>query len=197
MIGIFDYGMGNIQSVYNAFICLGAKVECRAPNDLRDVDAVVLPGVGAFKDTAFQLEPYKKNIMEFLSSGKPFLGICIGFQYLFEESFENGRWKGLGFFPGKINRLSAKKLPQIGWNTLKIKKETPILKKVPSGGFVYYINSYAASGKNALATSFYREEFAAVVGKGNVFATQFHPEKSGMVGLRILDNFIRVVHQCL
>ncbi|MFW6122401.1 MAG: imidazole glycerol phosphate synthase subunit HisH [Petrotogales bacterium] len=197
MIGILDYGMGNIQSIYNAFRYLGTKIELRTPDDLKDVDALVLPGVGAFKDTVLQLEPYKKNITEFLCSEKPFLGICIGLQYLFEESFENGRWKGLGFFKGQIKKLPAKKLPQIGWNTITVKKETPLLKKILSGSYVYYINSYAASGENALATSFYGREFAAVVGKENVFATQFHPEKSGMIGLRILENFVKVVDQCL
>lgn len=197
MIGILDYGMGNTRSIYNAFRYLRTRVEFKAPDDLHDIDALVLPGVGAFKDTALRLKPYEKNLTEFLSSGKPFLGICIGLQYLFEESFENGRWKGLGFFKGQIKKLPAKKLPQIGWNTITIKKETPLLKKIPPGSYVYYINSYAASGENALATSFYGREFAAVVGKGNVFATQFHPEKSGVIGLRILKNFVKVIDQCL
>ena len=197
MIVILNYGMGNIQSVYNAFKYLGSEVEIRTPADFKDADALVLPGVGAFKDTALLLEPYKEYIIDFLSSGKPFLGICIGLQYLFDESFENGQWKGLGFFEGRINKLKAKKLPQIGWNTINIKKETPLLKNVSSESYVYYINSYAADGKNALATSFYGEEFAAVVGFGNIFATQFHPEKSGMVGLKILENFVEVTEQCL
>lgn len=197
MIVILNYGMGNIQSVYNAFKYLDSELEIRAPADFKDADALVLPGVGAFKDTALLLEPYKEYIIDFLSSGKPFLGICIGLQYLFEESFENGQWKGLGFFEGRINKLKAKKLPQIGWNTINIKKETPLLKNVSSESYVYYINSYAADGKNALATSFYGEEFAAVVGFGNIFATQFHPEKSGMVGLKILENFVEVTEQCL
>lgn len=197
MIGILNYGMGNIQSVYNAFRYLGSKVEIRTLDDLKNVDALVLPGVGAFKDMAILLEPYKIEIMDFLYSGKPFLGICIGLQYLFEESFENGQWKGLGFFKGTVNRLSAKKLPQIGWNTITIRQETPLLRNISSGSYVYYINSYAASEKNALAISKYGQDFAAVVGKGNVFATQFHPEKSGEIGLRILKNFIEVTKQCL
>lgn len=197
MIGILNYRMGNIRSVYNAFRYLDEEVEIRPPDNFKDVDALVFPGVGAFKDTALQLEPYKEDITDFLKSGKSFLGICIGLQYLFEESFENGWWKGLGFFKGQINRLPTKKLPQIGWNTITVKKETPILKNIPSGSYVYYINSYTAGRENALATSFYGKEFAAVVGSGNVFATQFHPEKSGEIGLRILKNFIGVVDQCL
>ena len=127
MIGILDYGMGNIQSVYNAFRFINADIKIIKPDNFKDVDALVLPGVGAFKDTAALLEPYKKELMDFLSSGKPFLGICIGLQYLFEESLENGLWKGLGFFKGRINKLSANKLPQIGWNTLTIKQESPLL----------------------------------------------------------------------
>jgi glutamine amidotransferase len=197
MIGILNYGIGNIQSVYNAFSYLTTDVEIRTLSDFKDVDALVLPGVGSFKDTALQLEPYKKDITDFLKSGKPFLGICIGLQYLFEESFENGQWEGLGFFKGQIKKLPIKKLPQIGWNTITIRKETSFLNGIISGSYVYYINSYAAGRKNALATSFYGTEFAAIVGKENVFATQFHPEKSGDIGLKILENFIEVVDQCL
>jgi len=197
MIAILDYGMGNIQSVYNAFRYIGADVEIRKLDNFQESDALVLPGVGAFKDTAKSLNSYKKQISEYISSGKPFLGICIGLQYLFEESFENGRWKGLGLFEGKIVKLSAKKLPQIGWNKLNIKKETPLLKEVKDGSYVYYVNSYAADKKEAYATSIYEEEFAAIISRNNIFATQFHPEKSGEVGLQILKNFIEVVQKCL
>lgn len=197
MIGIINYGTGNIQSVYNAFEYLGAKVKLIQPRQIEGMDALVLPGVGAFKDITFQLDPYKKTIVNFLKSGKPFLGICIGLQYLFEESYENGRWKGLGFFKGQVKKLPGKKLPQIGWNTLMVKKRTPLLNKISSGSFVYYMNSYAVIGENPFATSYYGTEFAAVVGAGNVFATQFHPEKSGRIGLQILENFIEVAGQCL
>jgi glutamine amidotransferase len=197
MIGILNYGMGNTQSVYNAFRFLGVKVEYRRPNEISDLDALVFPGVGAFRDTAALLRPCKNNLKDFLNSGKPFLGICIGLQYLFEESLENGRWQGIGFFKGPITKLPAKKLPQIGWNKLNIKKKTPLLKNIPTGCYVYYINSYAAENTDAFATSNYGKEFAAVVGSGNVFATQFHPEKSGEIGLKILKNFIRVTKQCL
>jgi glutamine amidotransferase len=197
MIGILNYGMGNIQSVYNPFKYLGAEVEIRPLSSFKDVDALVLPGVGAFNNTTLLLEPYKQDILDFLSSGKPFLGICVGMQILFKESLENGCWKGLGFFEGRVDKLKAKKLPQIGWNIIKIKINTPLLKNVPDGSFVYYANSYAIKDNNALATSKYGEEYAAVVGSGNVFATQFHPEKSGAVGLKILDNFIKMVDKCL
>jgi glutamine amidotransferase len=195
MIGVLDYGIGNIQSVYNAFRYINAEVEIRTLDNFKDVDALVLPGVGAFKDTANLLEPYKTDLLEYLISGKPFLGICIGLQYLFEKSYENGVWNGLGFFKGKVDKLSAKKLPQIGWNTIKIKKENPLLKNISSGSYVYYINSYATNGKNTIATTFYGEEFAAVIGRRNVFATQFHPEKSGIVGLQILKNFVEVAEK--
>ena len=191
-IGIINYGMGNIQSVYNAFNYLKVKVKFTRPDNIKRFDAAILPGVGAFKDTSILLEPYKKDLQEFLSSGKPFLGICVGLQYLFEKSFENGEWNGLGYFNDQVKKLPEKKLPQIGWNKLILKRKNPLLRNIYSGSYVYYINSYAASKKFALATSFYGEEFAAVAGKENVFGTQFHPEKSGEVGLKILNNFIEV-----
>jgi len=197
MIAILDYGMGNIQSAYNAFKFVGAEVEIKSLDNFQDSDALVLPGVGAFKDTSELLNPYKEQIRNYLSSGKPFLGICIGLQYLFEESTENGRWQGLGFFKGKIKKLPAKKLPQIGWNKLDIKKEISLLKGVKNGSYVYYVNSYAADKKDAVATSKYGKEFTALVSRNNVFATQFHPEKSGKVGLQILKNFVEVVEKCL
>lgn len=195
-IGIINYGMGNIRSVYNAFNYLKVEVEFTKPEDIKRFDAVVLPGVGAFKDTAILLEPYKKDILGFLSTGKPFLGICIGLQYLFEKSFENGEWNGLGYFKGHVRKLPEKKLPQIGWNKIIIKRKNPLLKDISSGSYVYYINSYAANKENALATSFYGKEFAAIVADGNVFGTQFHPEKSGLVGLQILKNFVEVIKKC-
>lgn len=197
MIGILNYGMGNIQSVYNAFKYIGAEVEIKTLDNFQDADALVLPGVGAFKDTANLLNPYKQQIKDYLSSGKPFLGICVGLQYLFKESTENGQWEGLGFFKGKIKKLPAKKLPQIGWNKLKIKKNTPLLNGIVNNSYVYYVNSYVANKKNALATSVYGEEFAAIIGQNNVFGTQFHPERSGEVGLAILKNFVEVTNKCL
>ena len=197
MIAILDYGMGNIQSVYNAFKIIGADVQIRTLDNFQDSDALVLPGVGAFKNTAEALKPYNNQIRNYLSSGKPFLGICIGLQYLFEESSENGKWEGLGFFEGKIEKLPSKKLPQIGWNKLDIKKQTRILKGIADKSYVYYVNSYAADTRDAFATSNFGKEFAAIVAKNNVFATQFHPEKSGKVGLLILKNFVEVVEKCL
>ncbi|UCF50522.1 MAG: imidazole glycerol phosphate synthase subunit HisH [Thermoplasmatales archaeon] len=196
-IGIINYGMGNIQSVYNAFKYHKVEASVTKLEDIEKFDSLVLPGVGAFKDTAALLNPYKKNIKRFISSGKPFLGICVGLQYLYEMSFENGKWEGLGYFKGVVKKLPEVKLPQVGWNNLIVKGKTPILKNIPSASYVYYINSYAADKKNAFATSFYGTEFAAVVGKKNVFGTQFHPEKSGKIGLKILKNFIEVTKNCL
>jgi glutamine amidotransferase len=192
-IGIIDYGNGNIQSVVNALNYLKVDATITNVKNIQDFDAVVLPGVGAFKNISTSLEPYKKNILEYLNSGKPFLGICIGLQYLFEKSYENGIWDGLGFFKGDINKLSAEKLPQIGWNKLKIVEKNQLLQEINSDSYVYYINSYAADTNYAIATSVYGNEFAAVVADENVFGTQFHPEKSGLVGLIILKNFIEVV----
>ena len=196
MISILDYGMGNIQSVYNAFKFLGAETKFIKPEEISKAKVLVFPGVGAFKDTLELIEPYKKELIKYLNSGKPFLGICIGLQFLYEASDENKKYPGIGFFKGKVTRLKSKNLPQIGWNKLIVKQKNPILKNVKTGDFVYYINSYATSPQKALATSRYNNEFAAVVNNGNVFATQFHPEKSGRVGLIILKNFIEVT-RCL
>lgn len=195
-IGIIDYGSGNTQSIINAFEYLNTKICLIKPNQMDTVDALVLPGVGSFKNIAEKLRPYQKNILEYLEKNKPFLGICVGLQYLFEESFENGKTQGLGFFEGKVKKLPSEKIPQIGWNTLEIKKPNQLLKGLSDGFFVYYVNSYAVDARNCLASSFYKKSFAAVVGQGNVFATQFHPEKSGKNGLKILKNFIKVVKKC-
>ena len=192
-IGIIDYGNGNIQSVVNAFNYLRVETDVTSAENIDKFDAIVLPGVGAFKNTATSLDPYKKYLLDYLNSGKPFLGICIGLQYLFEKSYENGKCNGLGFFKGEIEKLKAKKLPQIGWNNLNILEYGQILKKVKSGSYVYYINSCAADTNYAIASSYYGSEFAALVQDENVFGTQFHPEKSGLVGLRILKNFVEVV----
>jgi glutamine amidotransferase len=196
MISILDYGMGNIQSVYNAFRFIEAETRIIKPKEISKAKILVFPGVGSFKDTLELIEPYKKELIIYLNSGRPFLGICIGLQFLFESSDENKKCAGLGFFKGKVTKLKSKKLPQIGWNKLIVKQMNPILKNVKSGDFVYYINSYATSPQKALATSRYNNEFSAIVNKGNVFATQFHPEKSGKVGLIILKNFIEVT-RCL
>lgn len=191
-IGIIDYGTGNIQSVINAFNYLKVNPVVTTVENIDNFDSIVLPGVGAFENISSSLGPYKKNILEYLYSGKPFLGICIGLQYLFEKSYENGEWNGLGFFKGDVKKLNAKKLPQIGWNQLNIIEKNKLLKNVNPYSYIYYINSYAADTRFAIASSFYGNEFAAVVGDENVFGTQFHPEKSGLVGLKILKKFIEV-----
>lgn len=179
--------------MFNAFKFIGADVELVTLDEIAKTEALVLPGVGTFKDTSTALEPYKNEIKAYIESGKPFLGICIGLQYLFDESLENGTWHGLGLIDGQITRLPAKKLPQIGWNTLEIRRESRLLKGVLSGSYVYYINTYAAQPDSASAISTYGSEFAAAVENKNLFGTQFHPEKSGDVGLQILKNFVEVV----
>ena len=195
-IGIIDYGNGNIQSVINAFNYL--KVDAVVTNvcNIDNFDAIVLPGVGAFENTAKALNLYKNNILEYLYSNRPFLGICIGLQYLFKKSYENGEWNGLGFFKGDVEKLSAKKLPQIGWNKFNLVEKSKLLKDVNPDSYVYYINSYAVDRKYAVATSLYGKEFTAAVEEGNIFGTQFHPEKSGLIGLKILKNFVEVVKKC-
>ena len=197
MIGILDYGMGNIRSVSNALEFVGAEACFVTPDEMDKAGALVLPGVGAFRDTARLLEPYRGDLLGFIESGRPFLGICVGLQYLFEESLENGRWKGLGVFRGQVSKLTAGKLPQIGWNTLAVKVPSSFLEGVQPGSYVYYINSYGAPLADAAATTRYGNEFAAVMVRDNVFATQFHPEKSGDVGLGMLRNFRREAEACL
>ncbi len=193
MIGIIDYGRGNLRSVQNAMRFVGANIKLVRPNELDRLDGVILPGVGTFGDTSSILQPFSGALRDYIGTGKPFLGICVGLQYLFEEGLENGTWKGLGILDGRVERLPIVKLPQIGWNTIDIRQDSPILRGIGSGSYVYYINSYAAPPDNAIATSWYGSEYAAVVGRENLFATQFHPEKSGDIGLRILKNFLEVV----
>ncbi|PIU21372.1 MAG: imidazole glycerol phosphate synthase subunit HisH [Candidatus Diapherotrites archaeon CG08_land_8_20_14_0_20_34_12] len=200
MIGIMDYGIGNIQSVKNAlekinvsFVLISRKA------DFSKADSIILPGVGSFGSAMQALNkkslanPLKESV---LSDKKPFLGICLGMQLLFESSEENPDVKGLNIFEGIVKKFTkAKRVPQIGWNSLqKTNLESRLLKGIPQKGDFYYINSYFVVPKNnnmVTAYSKYSEKFPAVLEFGNIFATQFHPEKSGNIGLKILENFSR------
>ena len=201
MIALVDYGAGNIRSVHKALLYVGADVRRVAcPEGLGGADAVVLPGVGAFDDclNALQRQELLAGVQDFIRSGRPFLGICVGYQALFEGSQEfNSSAAGLGVFSGRVIRfsgVSGLKVPQIGWNQIDlVRPDCPIFEGIPSGSHFYFVHSYypePVDDSIVAARTTYGETFASAVWRGNVFATQFHPEKSQEVGLRLLCNFV-------
>ena len=200
MIAIIDYGAGNLHSVKNALDFLGTEsVITSDAKIIEEADKVILPGVGAFGDAMASLE--KSGLSECVKkaarSGKPFLGICLGMQLLFSESEESPGVKGLEIFPGKIVRIPDKglKIPHMGWNDLKFTKESKILKDLGDEPFVYFVHSYYLEAEDKSVVSAYTEygqRLDIAVERGNVFATQFHPEKSGKTGLKILTNFVNL-----
>ncbi len=203
MIAIVDYDMGNLRSVEKAFERVGA--DAVVTRDLRVIDGashVVLPGVGAFKACMDNLERYGlvDTIIRNIESGKPFLGICLGLQLLFEESTEDGTHKGLGLIKGRVVRFPSNlkegeeelKVPHMGWNDIKRKKDSPLLRGVPDGSFFYFVHSYYAAPEDSsviLTTTEYGMEFTSSIAKDNILACQFHPEKSQTIGLQVLGNF--------
>jgi imidazole glycerol-phosphate synthase subunit HisH len=202
MIAIIDYGVGNLRSVEKAFAYLGfqAKVTA-AKKEILKAGKVVLPGVGAFGKAMEHLKKagMESVVREVISSGRPFLGICLGLQLLFEESSEifgeqECLHQGLGIFPGRVLRFPVAdlKVPQIGWNQIEKTGESPILNGVPEGSFVYFVHSYYVKPQNpqiTLCRTNYGINYCSGISSQNVFAFQFHPEKSSRVGLRILKNF--------
>ena len=199
MIAILDYGVGNLFSLKSSFGVIGAEAVVTAdPAVIRKADRLILPGVGAFADAAEKLRRsgLDRVLKEEAAKGKPLMGICLGMQLLFERSFEYGEHEGLGLLKGEIRPISEQipqglKIPQMGWNGLIIKRESPLLRYTREGDFVYFVHSYSAVGcdDSLLAVTEYGAELTACVGKGNVFGCQFHPEKSGNVGLNILRAF--------
>ena len=195
MIAIIDYGMGNLRSVQKAFEFLGYEaVISDDPALIRQADHVVLPGVGAFCDAMerLRLTQLDRAVLCAAAAGKPLLGICLGMQMLFEHSEENGLYDGLGLFPGTITRFEDKglKIPHMGWNTLKT-RSCPLFDE-GDDPCVYFVHSYCmseVSDKFTAATCEYGQEFTAAVCRANVMATQFHPEKSGEAGLKMLRRF--------
>jgi glutamine amidotransferase len=197
-IVIVDYGMGNLRSVQKAFERFGHKAEISGdPNRVAEADKVVLPGVGAFCDAIARLREahFVGPLTEHVRKGKPFLGICLGLQLLFSRSLEDGCHTGLDLFPGDVVRFPDQpglKVPHMGWNALRIKRPAPVLRDVPEGGAVYFVHSYYVVPRDPhlIATETdYPTPFASAVWSENVFATQFHPEKSQQVGLTMLRNF--------
>ncbi len=198
MISIIDYGMGNLSSVYKALKHLNADVTITDKvSEIRKSRAVILPGVGHFGDGMKNLKEsgMVAAVQESIAADKPFLGICLGMQLLMEESEEAPGIEGLGIFKGKVVRFkkSSLKVPHMGWNDITMKKRNSCLKGIKDGTFFYFVHSYYVSPDDAeisVATCNYGVDFAACLGKGNIFATQFHPEKSQDAGLQILKNWI-------
>jgi len=200
MIAVIDYDAGNMASVVKALEYIGEKpVVTRDPKVILSADKCILPGVGAYADAMEKLKAYGliEVIKEFVASGKPFFGICLGLQLLFDESEEGGEHvKGLSILPGKIKLIpegEGLKIPHMGWNSLDIKEGTRLFKGIKNGSYVYFVHSYylkAERESDVAATTDYGVHIHAAVESGNIFACQFHPEKSGDVGLAILKNFV-------
>ena len=201
MIALIDYDAGNIKSVEKALLHLGEEVIItRDREQILNSDKVILPGVGAFGDAMEKLRSYglDKVIYEVVERKIPFLGICLGLQLLFEKSDETPGVKGLGILPGEILRIPDKegiKIPHMGWNSVKIKENARIFKDVPQDSYVYFVHSYylkAGREEDVAATTEYSTLIHAAVEHDNVFACQFHPEKSSEIGLKILKNFVEL-----
>ena len=197
MIAVVDYGVGNLFSLVSSLRFIGVRAEVTADERvLRKADGIILPGVGAFADAREKLRTsgLEPGVREEVAKGKPFLGICLGMQMLFERSCEYGVHEGLGFIPGEVVPLrlpEGMKVPHMGWNSLQILRECPLLAHVSNGEYVYYVHSYYATGcaAHTAAVSEYGVPVTGVVARGNVYGTQFHPEKSGDTGLMILRAF--------
>ena len=203
MIAIIDYGMGNLHSVLKAFEKIGDHAEIVSqPDQIASADKVVLPGVGAFRDAIDTLRRKQlvDPIIDTINSGKYFLGICLGLQLLFEDSYEDGLHKGLGVIKGSVRRFDfsdnpqhhSLKIPHMGWNSLNIRPDVPIYRGLDDGVFVYFVHSYCVvpTDDSVIATTTdHGGPFVSSICRDNLFATQFHPEKSQRVGLQILKNF--------
>ena len=196
---ILDLGIGNLRSISRGLEYAGIKTRITsASKDLREADSIVLPGVGAFEDAIKNLNLLKDSLFEEISFGKPILGVCLGMQLMFEESTEGGLHKGLGIFKGRVvrfPRVEGLKIPQMGWNSLNILKQDPLVDGVDDGSYVYFVHSYYPNSLDgAVAKTSYGVDFPWIVSKNDqIFATQFHPEKSGDIGLKILENFVKIV----
>ena len=200
MIAIIDYGVGNLFSLKSSFSAIGADaVVCKDPAEIAAADKIILPGVGAFEDAAKKLREcgMAEAVTEAVRKGKPLLGICLGMQLLFDKSYEYGEHKGLGLIPGEIRPISEQipqglKIPHIGWNALQFtEKKSKLFRYIQNGDFVYFVHSYSGlyCSESVIATAEYGAPLVAAVEDGNVFGCQFHPEKSGDVGLNILRAF--------
>ncbi len=198
MIAIIDYGMGNLRSVQKALEAVGHRANITSdPEIVRSADKVILPGVGAFAEAASELSRtgLGEAFAEAVHAGKPCLGVCLGLQLLFEVSEEDGLHIGLGLLPGRIVRFpfgAGVKVPHMGWNTLSVRRNVPLLENIEPEPSVYFVHSYyavPAAASDVIAVADYPAPFAAIVGRDNLIACQFHPEKSQSVGLKMYSNF--------
>ena len=202
MTAIIDYGVGNLFSLLSSFAAIGEKaVVTKSEAELRKADRLVLPGVGAFKDARLALKEsgLEETVLDLVRSGKPLLGICLGMQLLFERDYEDGVHEGLGLIRGEVRPISETiesglKIPQIGWNALIFRNRSTLFRYIMEGDYVYFVHSYHATGCEGCTTAVteYGGLLTASVEKDNVFGCQFHPEKSGDVGLNILRAFVEV-----
>lgn len=201
MVAIIDYDAGNIKSVENAVRFLGHEVKVTADaGEILSADHIILPGVGAFGDAMQRLRAanLEGTIRQAVEAGKPFLGICLGLQLIFEESEESPGVKGLALLPGRIKRIpdgDGRKVPQIGWNDLSFPRQSRLFEDVPEGSYVYFVHSYyleAGDPADVAARTEYGVRIDAAVEHGNLFACQFHPEKSERIGMQILRNFLEI-----
>jgi glutamine amidotransferase len=195
-IVIVDYGMGNLFSIYNALDHVGGNPRfARDPEDLKGAKAIVVPGVGAFGSCMSQLSRFSESLLQHLREGVPMLGICVGMQVLFQVSEESPGAPGLGWIAGKVIRLpDGVMIPQMGWNSLAILRRSEMLDGISDGDMFYFVHSYYTRPEDdsvIAATTEHGVEVTAAIQKDNLFATQFHPEKSGPKGLQILKNFVR------
>jgi glutamine amidotransferase len=198
MIKIVDYGMGNLRSVQKAFEKIGAEaVIVTRPADVEGAHKLVLPGVGAFRDAIHELKRTQldRPVREHIAADKPFLGICLGLQLLFDVSYEDGQWEGLGVLGGKVVRFADQpdlKIPHMGWNSLEFAKPSRLFEGIVAGSSVYFVHSYyvVPNDESVIAArTEHGTRFVSAIARNNLFATQFHPEKSQSVGLRLLRNF--------
>lgn len=194
---IIDYGLGNLRSIEKALQYVGAEVEVsNEPSAIDRADALILPGVGAFRDAMMHFSTLERVVKDAVDEGKPLLGICLGMQMLATQSEEGGLHRGIDIIPGNVVRFPASelKVPHMGWNSLSIKKDIPLLKEIENGSFVYFVHSYYVSTEDRYKAALcdYGIDFPAVITNeaGNVLGTQFHPEKSGVTGLKMLSNFV-------
>jgi glutamine amidotransferase len=198
-IVIINYGLGNLRNVQRGLEAAGAKAWITTESSgVEAADAIILPGVGAFRDAIANLAPFKQGLRDQVESGVPLLGICLGLQLLYTQSTEGGWYLGLDVLKGTIRALpKGRKIPQIGWNTLTIVNAgNPLVDDVPDDAYAYFVHSYYAQvddEKDVVTTTRYGIDFPSIVARKNVFATQFHPEKSGKTGLKILRNFVAYV----
>jgi glutamine amidotransferase len=195
---IINYGVGNLRNVKRGFENLGADVSItNDPKEILESDAIIFPGVGAFAEAMKNLSPIANELKGAIEEGKPVFGICLGLQLLFTRSYEGGINQGLGLIEGEVVKIGASvKLPHIGWNTIEIERKNPLVEGIPNNSFMYFAHTYIPKPTDEeviIAETEYGTRFPSIIAKKNIFATQFHPEKSGKNGLKILGNFVKLV----